>query len=282
MTFSKLIIGSRASSLALTQVEEIKSLLKAKGVNISFEIKTYQSTGDQDKKTPLTDIKIPDNFFTDALDEALLKKEIDIAIHSAKDLPQDLAEGLEIFALTRSLDDTDSFVGKVNFNDLSKGAKVGTSSLIRQKNIKELNSDIEIIDIRGTIQERLKLIEQGVCEGIIVATAALKRLGLAHLIKDILPWEATALQGQLAIVGRREDQELKKIFSSIDVRREYGRVILVGAGPGDPELMTLKGVKALKTADCIFYDYLIDKDLLKHAPQAEQIYVGKRKGEHTL
>jgi uroporphyrinogen III methyltransferase/synthase len=107
-------------------------------------------------------------------------------------------------------------------------------------------------------------------------------LKLRSELKDIFPWEGMPLQGQLAVVGRRKDHELERIFSVIDVRRHYGKVTLVGAGPGDSELITLKGIKALEAADCVFYDFLVDAGLLKYAAKAEHIYVGKRKGEHSL
>jgi len=277
----KVIIGSRDSRLAKIQVEEVLFLLAQEKVHFNIEQKFYETKGDKDKITPLT-MNPADDFFTDTLDEALLNNEIDVAIHSAKDLAKNLREGLEIFALTASLDDTDAFVGKVKFSQLKPGDKIGTSSLLRQQSLQELNPNLKIINIRGTIEERLALIERGDCVGVVVATAALKRLGLSDKIKDIFPWEATPLQGQLVVVGRVDDIQLKRIFSRIDVRRKYGPVTLVGAGPGDPELITLKGLKALQQADCIFYDYLIHPDLLLYAHKAEKIYVGKRKGEHTL
>ncbi len=278
---TKIKVGSRSSPLALAQVEEILVLLKRKGIKVSFERKVYNPKGDQDKITPLTQ-NTADDFFTDALDAALLQGEIDIAIHSAKDLPQQINSNLEIFALTQSLDDTDAFVGKIKFSELKPGAKVGTSSLLRQKSVKELNPTLQCVDIRGAIQERIQILERGDCDGIVVATIALKRLGLAHLIKDIMPWEGTPLQGSLAVVGKRGREDLKKIFTQIDIRKKFGKVYLVGAGPGDPGLITVKGLKILKKADCIFYDYLAPKEILKHAPKAQKVYVGKRKGEHTL
>ena len=81
---------------------------------------------------------------------------------------------------------------------------------------------------------------------------------------------------------RSADTALHELFASIDVRRNYGRVFLVGAGPGDPELITLKGVAALGSAGCVFYDYLIPAQLLDHAPNAEKIYAGKRKGSQAM
>jgi len=281
MHTKRIKVASRESPLAKVQVDEIHSLLQKINIDVDFQKTTYSTGGDKDKKTPLT-ANNADDFFTDTLDEALVDHDVDVAVHSAKDLPQSLREGLCIFALTASVDETDAFVGGVHFNELANGAKVGTSSVVRQEFIKKMKPEIELVDIRGTIEERIQLIEEGICSGVIVATAALKRLGLQKHIKDIMPWEPTPLQGQLAVVGRCDDHTLKTLFSKIDVRKDYGNVYLVGAGPGDPDLITVKGVKALKQADCVFYDYLTHKDLLNYAPQAEKVYVGKRKGAHTL
>ncbi len=281
MGIKKIKAGTRSSPLARVQVKEIFSLLAEQGKNISFEEVIYQTHGDRDKKTLLTD-NLLDDFFTDTLDQALLNNEIDIAIHSAKDLPKKINDDLEIFALTKSLDDTDAFVGKGKFSELKPGAKVGTSSFLRQKSLKELNPNLRCVDIRGTIAERIQLMEKGFCDGVIVATVALKRLKLGHLIKNIMPWEGTPLQGSLAVVGKIGRDDLKKIFTSIDIRKKFGKVYLVGAGPGDPGLITVKGLGILKKADCIFYDYLAPEEVLKHAPKAKKVYVGKRKGEHAL
>ncbi len=274
-------IGSRSSPLAIVQVDEVIAALKAAGGNVAFEHKTFETAGDKDKTTPLTS-NPGDYFFTDAIDQSLLKDEIDIAVHSAKDLPKHLPEGLEIIALTEILDDKDAWVGSYAWNALPKEARVGTSSQLRQSQVLSMRPDLTIVDIRGTINERLQLVKDGKVGGVIVAACALKRLKLAHEIKDILPWEGMALQGQLAVVAKAHDYHLKNLFKAIDVRRRYGKVVLVGAGPGDPELITVKGIKALEGADCVFYDYLADPSLLKHAPQAEHIYAGKRKGDHTL
>ncbi|HLD88379.1 MAG TPA: uroporphyrinogen-III C-methyltransferase [Candidatus Omnitrophota bacterium] len=281
MNFS-IRIGSRSSRLALAQVEEILRLVGAYGhTPLQYELITFKTQGDKDKTTPLT--RQPgDDFFTDTLDQALLEGSIDIAVHSAKDLPQHIPVGLEIFALTKTLDDRDAWVGPCAFTDLPKGAKVGTSSVLRQKQIKELRPDVDVVDIRGTIEERMELVKQGKVDGIVVAACALKRLGLEKKIKDIFPWEGMALQGQLAVVGRAKDTALRNLFKVLDVRTRYGKVILAGAGPGDPDLVTVKAIKALKKADCVFYDYLADTRLLNYAPQAEHIYAGKRKGKHTF
>lgn len=277
----KIRVGSRGSKLALIQVEEVRSLLEKAGRAVSFEGKIYSSRGDKDKTVSLT-TRPADDFFTDTLDEAILANAIDVAVHSAKDLPQTLREGLEIFALTASPDETDAFVGQTTFDRLPEGARVATSSLLRQAQVKELNPKLRTVDIRGTIEERIQKMREGFCDGLIAATVALKRLGLEHLIQNIMPWEAAPLQGQLAVVGRAGDTARREIFSAIDARRHYGRVFLVGAGPGDPELITLKGIRALERADCVFYDYLVPEELLRHAPGAEKKYAGKRKGTQAM
>jgi uroporphyrinogen III methyltransferase / synthase len=273
-------IASRSSPLALAQIEEIILDLKVQGCVFAYETLEIETSGDKDKTIPLT--ASSDDFFTDAIDQALLEGKADIAVHSAKDLPQNLREGLKIFALTQGLDDKDAWVSRVHWKDLPSKAKVGTSSVLRQKQILQMRPDVTIVNIRGNISERLQLVKESRVDGIVVAACALKRLKLESEIKDIFNWEGMPLQGQLAVVGRQNDRELESLFSVIDVRQRYGKVILVGAGPGDPELITLKGIKALKEADCVFYDYLLDAGLLKYAPQAEHIYVGKRKGAHSL
>jgi len=278
---AQLRVGSRASKLALAQVDEVRSLLANKGTNITFDHKTYSTQGDKNKTVSLT-TNPADDFFTDALDTALLAGDIDVAIHSAKDLPQTLRDGLMIFALTRSRDETDAFIGKTAFDRLPAGSKVATSSILRQQQIKTLNPRLKTVDIRGTIEERIQKMQNGYCDGLIVATVALKRLGLEKHIQNIMPWETAALQGQLVVVGRATDEALHKLFASIDVRQDYGRVFLVGAGPGDPELITLKGIRALESADCVFYDYLVPPQLLDHAKNAEKIYAGKRKGNKVM
>lgn len=273
-------IASRSSPLARVQIEEILQELKAKGTVFDYETVQFETAGDKDKITPLT--ASSDDFFTDAIDQALLEGKADIAIHSAKDLPQNLHEDLKIFALTQGLDNRDAWVSRVHWKDLPLKARVGTSSVLRQKQILQMRPDVTIVNIRGTIQERIQLVKEGMVDGVVVATCALKRLKLDAEIKDVFSWEGMPLQGQLAVVGRQGDFELDNLFERIDVRRRYGKVTLVGAGPGDPELITLKGIKALKEAECVFYDYLVDASLLKYAPQAEHIYAGKRKGEHSL
>ena len=212
-------IASRSSPLALDQVHEIIRDLKAQGTVFDYEILKFETAGDKDKTTPLTNSR--DDFFTDVIDQVLLEGKADIAIHSAKDLPQNLHEGLKIFALTKGLDNKDAWVSRVHWKDLPLKAKVGTSSVFRQKQILQIRPDVTIVNIRGTIGERLQLLKEGKVDGIVVAACALKRLKLEGEIKDVFPWEGMPLQGQLAVVGRQGDHELEDLFGKIDTRQTF-------------------------------------------------------------
>lgn len=281
MSLQKIHLGSRGSRLAVIQVDELKALIAPASHGVTVTSEVFQSAGDLDKKTSLIDNQ-KDDLWTDVLDQAVLDGRIDVSVHSAKDLPEQLHPDLEIFALTRSPDETDAFVGRDSLGRLPAGSKIGTSSALRRAELARMRPDCEMVAVRGTIEERLAKIDSGELDGLIVATVALKRLGLEDRIAGIMPWEGFPLQGQLAVVGRRNDAALREFFAPFDVRREYGTVTLVGAGPGDPDLITLKGIKTLRDAECVMYDYLVHKGILDHAPHAEKIYVGKRKGDHVL
>ena len=155
------------------------------------------------------------NFFTDELDNKLLEGVIRISINSAKDLPDPVPSGLTIAAITRGLSASDSLV----FNKLPLKPKIGTSSLRRQESLKQLFKEFEIVDIRGTIEDRIELLNKGIIDGLIVAECALIRLNLTYLNRQILPIETAPLQGKLAVVARLDDQEMLDLFSHIDERR---------------------------------------------------------------
>ncbi|MFC1482677.1 uroporphyrinogen-III C-methyltransferase [Candidatus Margulisiibacteriota bacterium] len=256
-------VGSRPSRLAIAQVKE--------AINIPHKIKTYQTDGDINKKISLINNN-QDDLFTRQLDEAVVKGEIDCAIHSAKDLPETLSDGLMIAAITKGKDNTDVLVYKKK-----KITNIGTSSILRKKEIKKIFPKVTIRSIRGTIEERLKKLDQGKYDAIIMAKCALDRLNIKKYKYQKLPYAPHPLQGKLAVVIQKES---KNVFKNIDDRKNYGKVYLVGAGPGDPDLITIKGKKILKKADIILYDNLINKKLLKKL-KAKKIYVGKRKGNHS-
>lgn len=273
----KIRIVCRNSPLSLLQVQEIVSLFP----RFDFEQHAFSSYGDKNKQLSLMD-NIASDFFTRELDEMLLSGQADISIHSAKDLPYPLPPGLELFCLTEGKDKSDSLISKENlpFAELPANSRIGTSSKTRKEELFKLRSDLQITSIRGTIEERIALVDNGTIDALIVATCALERLGLSHRIAERLPFKTHPLQGNLAIVGKKGDKELKDFFSTLDIHKNYGRVTLVGFGPGNADLLTIGGDKALSKADVILHDDLLDKDFLDKYP-AQKVYVGKRSGHHS-
>jgi uroporphyrinogen III methyltransferase/synthase len=271
-------VAGRNSPLSVIQVREALSLFPS----VEYRQVLVQSFGDKNKHISLMENITPD-FFTRELDEMLLQNEVDIAIHSAKDLPYPMPSELELFALLEALDKTDALVSKSNLTlaQLPVGASVGTSSNARKAELLNFRPDLNVISIRGTIEERIIQVDNGSMDALIVATCALKRLNLEHRIADILPFKTHPLQGNLAIVGLKGNFNVKAIFQSKDIRRNYGKVTLVGFGPGNPDLLTIGGNKALEKADIIFHDDLLDKAFLSDY-SAEKVYVGKRKGNHRF
>lgn len=272
-------IISRESPLARVQVEEFIG----KFPDMEFSVNWVKSMGDVDLRSSLMSQNIAPDFFTRELDIAILNGEADIAVHSAKDLPWPLPQGLSVIALLEADDQSDSLVSKngMTLADLPMGARLGTSSISRKEQILAIRPDLEIVSIRGNIGQRLEYLDRNEADAVIVATCALKRLGLANLISEILPIATHDLQGNLAVVAKTSRSDLAGSFQKRDIRTAYGSVTLVGAGPGDPDLLTVKAVKALKQADIIYYDALSGEAVLAES-EAEKQFVGKRKGEHSL
>jgi hydroxymethylbilane synthase len=212
-------VGARSSPLSRVQVEEIYDELEKFHPDLEFDPVFLETSGDLDQETSLRDIPKND-FFTREIDALLLAKYIDVGIHSAKDLPEPLAPGLEMIALTRGLNSADSLVipeGET-IDSLPSGALIATSSERREDAVKQLRSDFIFRDIRGTIDKRLEELEYGRVDGVVIAEAALIRLELTHLNRVILPGQSTPLQGQLAVVAREGDEKMKKLFACIDSR----------------------------------------------------------------
>lgn len=203
----KIRIGTRGSCLALAQVREVVGWL---GIR-DLELKIFKTTGDLDKGTPISSVEGTD-FFTDRIENALLRGEIDLAIHSAKDLQENISEGLTVAAITRSIDAEDALVSKNNLklSDLPPGAKVGTSSTRRKEELLKLRSDLRLLDLRGNIDERLEKLDRGEYDAIVVAAAGLIRLGMEERIAERLPFETAKGQGSLALEIRDNDEELKE------------------------------------------------------------------------
>lgn len=215
-----MLTGARASPLSQAQIQEVQRELAGFFPEICLEPLLVQSRGDKDLKTSLRDLPKND-FFTKEVDDLLLQGKCRIAIHSAKDLPENLPEGVQIIALTKGQDPKDVLVLRqgVSFDSLPSGAKIATSSERREKCVRSLRSDLTFLDLRGTIGMRLEKLQTGEADGIVVAEAALIRLGLTHLNRIDVPGSTTPLQGQLAIVARKDDQEVQALFAKLDTRK---------------------------------------------------------------
>jgi len=209
----KIIVGSRRSKLALTQTNWFINELKNAGVPFEFEVKEIVTKGDRILDVQLSKVG-GKGLFVKEIEQALYDKEIDFAVHSMKDMPAVLPEGLVIGCIPPREDARDAFIsnGHVKFADLPKGAVVGTSSLRRGAQLLKARPDLEIKWIRGNVETRLAKLESEGFDAIILAAAGLKRLGwnddvvTEYLDIDIcLPAVA---QGTLGIECRAEDQEL--------------------------------------------------------------------------
>lgn len=272
----KIRVIARGSRLSRLQVEEVFKNFP----ELAYEIKYLESYGDKNQQISLLNGEAPADIFTRELDDAIRQGDADIAIHSAKDLPYPLPEDLEVIALFPAFDTTDSLVsrGHKKLAELPAGSIIGTSSPLRKKGLNELRPNLTIKGIRGCIEERVQQVKDGKYDAAIVATCALKRLGMEDEIAEVLPFPTHPLQGFLAITALKESG-LKQAFASKSILDKQGSVSLVGFGPGDPDLLTIKAAKAIDAADIIFYDDLIDDSYLADK-KAEKIYVGKRAGYH--
>lgn len=214
MSFSnKITVGARSSRLSQAQVWEVLRELKLFHPKMEFEPIWVTTYGDQDQKTSLRDLEKTD-FFTREIDQLQLQGKIRISIHSAKDLPDPLTPGLKVIALTKGVDPSDVIV--YNQETLPLGAVVGTSSLRREQNLKEWRPDIQCRDIRGNIDERLAQLDEGKYDGIVVAEAALIRLGLTYRRRMPIIGEVAPLQGKLAVIALQSDNEMQELFRCID------------------------------------------------------------------
>ncbi len=343
---NKYILGTRGSKLALVQAESVKRKLLKASPEIEVEIKVITTHGDSDQKTQLT--KFSDQgVFTGALEEALLCGEIDLAVHSLKDLPGKLAPGLKLIeAPPKRADYHDVLLVKSR-----PVRRIGTSSERRKLQMKELFPEAKLLPLRGNVPTRVKKLKEGDFDAIVLARAGLDRIGydprkdgLEAVELDVLPSPG---QGILGIEIRESDKALDRMlsrsgdaFTGLQAKTERafleelgvdcevpvgallteedgvyrfraflkdrhkevsltdknelegaaralagqlkrpGKVCLVGCGPGDPELITLKALKKIKSADVIVYDALLDPEILSQT-EAECIYVGKRGSHHV-
>ncbi len=229
-----IIIGSRGSMLALWQARHIHAQLQARGMEARIEI--IHTTGDKITDVPLAKLGAQTStkgLFTKELEDALLDGRIDIAVHSLKDMPTELPEGLELVAVPEREDPFDAIIGST-LEDLPRGARVGTSALRRQAQLKVLRPDLDIQSIRGNLDTRLRKLDEGQYQAIVLACAGLRRLGWSGRIAE--RFDASRIcpavgQGALAIEARAGDTTvsmltheptLKAITAERTCLREFG------------------------------------------------------------
>jgi hydroxymethylbilane synthase len=220
MFSQQLRIGTRGSQLALYQANWVKEKLVQAYPNLKVTLIKIKTTGDKIQQAPLSTIG-GKSLFVKEIEEALIRREIDLAVHSIKDVPTELPEGLHLSAITKREDPRDVLISRdgLLLKDLPQGAKIGTSSLRRQAQLLHFRDDFEMIPLRGNLDTRLKKLRTMNLHGIILAYAGVKRLGLEERITEIIPAEISLPaigQGALGIETREDDREVGEKVRSLN------------------------------------------------------------------
>jgi len=214
----RLRVGSRGSQLALWQAHHISDLLRERGHEVELEI--IKTTGDKITDVALAKVGTK-GMFTKEIEEALDEGRIDLAVHSLKDLPTELSTNFEIAAVTKRENPRDVFCSRkyMSIEELPRGARVGTSSLRRQAQLKAVRPDLDVHPLRGNVDTRLRKLEAGEYDAIVLAAAGLNRLGKTELIRQIIPAEMmcpAAGQGALGIEIRAGDSATRQHLAFLD------------------------------------------------------------------
>jgi hydroxymethylbilane synthase len=215
---ARLRIGSRGSQLALWQANHVSALLRERGHEVELEI--IKTTGDKITDVALAKVGTK-GMFTKEIEEALAEGCIDLAVHSLKDLPTELSPGFEIAAVTTRENPRDVFCSPKygSIEELPRAARVGTSSLRRQAQLKAVRRDLDIHPLRGNVDTRLRKLEDGEYDAIILAAAGLNRLGKTQLVRQVIPAEVmcpAAGQGALGIEIRAGDSVTRQHLAFMD------------------------------------------------------------------
>lgn len=214
------VLGTRGSKLAVHQSEWVQAQLHALAPHVTVTLRRIQTSGDKILDVPLAQIG-GKGLFVKEIEEALLSGEIDLAVHSMKDVPTELPNGLEILCVPPREDPRDALIsrdGKL-FLDLPLGAKIGTSSLRRQSQLLHARPDLTIAMLRGNLDTRLKKLREGQFDAIVLAAAGLRRLAWAHEITEYLAPQISLPaigQGALGIEGRKDDAFIRSLLSGLD------------------------------------------------------------------
>jgi len=217
---ARLRIGSRGSQLALWQANHVSGLLRERGHEVEIEV--IKTTGDKITEVALAQVGTK-GMFTKEIEEALAEGRVDLAVHSLKDLPTELASTFTLAAVMKRQDPRDAFLSLryERFTALPQGARVGTSSLRRQAQIKSVRPDLNIFSLRGNVDTRLRKLESGEFDAIILAAAGLNRLGRTERVREVLPLDVLCPavgQGALGIEARADDTATLQDLAFLDDR----------------------------------------------------------------
>ena len=224
-----IVIGTRGSQLALYQARTVKATLEISFPELTVELEIIKTKGDKILDVALS--KIGDKgLFTKEIENALIDRYVDLAVHSLKDLPTTLPEGLKLGAVLERGEFRDALVSKngKKLSELSAGDVVATSSLRRQAGLMKMNNQIIVKDIRGNVNSRLQKMEDGYCDAMIMAAAGLQRLGLEKYITEIIDPEIivpAVSQGAIAIEIRINDPEVELLMQKINHDETWNAIV---------------------------------------------------------
>lgn len=248
---TRIVVGSRGSRLALIQTESVIARIRERNPGLEVSVSKIVTAGDRDRSIPLNRIGIA--VFVKELEEALLDRRIDLAVHSLKDVPNDLPPGLCLLAVIERLDPRDALVSKLRLNELPSGSKIGSGSLRRTIQLTRYRPDLNMCNIRGNVDTRLRKVLSGELDGIVVAAAGMIRMGWEDRITEYLPLERflpPAGQGALVVEARLDDRDIAELvlpinhlptWQSVTAERAFLRTLGGGCRAPIAALGTVKG-----------------------------------------
>jgi len=232
-------IGTRKSRLAMAQAQQVREVLSAAHPGWNIELVPITTTGDRFADVPVSAVE-GKGIFLKELEDALLSREIDCAVHSMKDVPTELPPELTIAVMLKREDPRDGLVASCSLADLPAGSRIGTGSSRRISQLLSFRPDFQCTPVRGNVDTRVRKWRDGQYDALVLAVAGLKRIGLAHLVSQILPFDImlpAAGQGAIGIEVRREDHRLLENISCLDDRETHvavsaERAFLAAVGGG--------------------------------------------------
>jgi len=232
-------IGTRKSRLAMAQAQQVREVLSAAHPGWNIELVPITTTGDLFADVPVSAVE-GKGIFLKELEDALLSREIDCAVHSMKDVPTELPPELTIAVMLKREDPRDGLVASCSLADLPAGSRIGTGSSRRISQLLSFRPDFQCTPVRGNVDTRVRKWRDGQYDALVLAVAGLKRIGLAHLVSQILPFDImlpAAGQGAIGIEVRREDHRLLENISCLDDRETHvavsaERAFLAAVGGG--------------------------------------------------